>query len=95
MEKFQPGRIVATIAALSALERSRESVFTFLSRHIQGDWGDALPPEDATANERALKDGSRLLSAYQLATGQALWIITESEDDGVRFATTVMLPSDY
>lgn len=95
MQEFQPGRIVATIAAISTLERSGESIFRFLSRHIQGNWGDALPPEDATANERALKDGSRLLSAYQLATGQKLWIITDSEEDGVRFATTVLLPSDY
>jgi hypothetical protein len=62
---------------------------TALRRHACGDWGD-LCPEDTLANEEALRDGDRLLSAY----GQGelrFWIITEAD----RSVTTVLLPEDY
>jgi hypothetical protein len=53
--------------------------------------------EDAEANNQALRDGSRLLSAYILNDGKTkIWVITEAEDDnGNRAATTILLPSDY
>ena len=54
--------------------------------------------EDAEANNQALKDGSRLLSAYVLADQDKtrLWIISEAEDDhGNREATTALLASEY
>jgi hypothetical protein len=65
---FRPGRIVATPAALNALERSGQSVWVFLSRHLAGDWG-VVDSEDKTANDESLRDGSRLLSAYLLDSG--------------------------
>ncbi len=34
-----------------------------LSRHVKGDWGD-VDDEDKQTNDRALKQGTRLLSAY-------------------------------
>ena len=36
---FQPGRVVATPAALEALEQAGQSVWIFLARHLAGDWG--------------------------------------------------------
>jgi hypothetical protein len=55
-------------------------------------WG----AEDAEANNEALQDGSRLLSAYVLKTGEKLWCIPEAEDDqGNRAATTLLLPDEY
>ena len=54
-------------------------------------------PEFLSATEAALKDGSRIFSAYNLPrTGERLWIITEAEgDDGNRASTCVLLPDDY
>jgi hypothetical protein len=47
--------------------------------------------EDAQSNELALKDGSRLLSAYTLTGGEKIWVITEAD----RSSTTVLLPEEY
>ena len=41
-----------------------------LSRHTAGDWGD-VDKEDAKANDRALEDGTRLLSAAILGVSEA------------------------
>jgi len=43
------------------------------------------------ANDRALREGDRLLSAYKTSTGERLWVITEAD----RSATTILLPSEY
>ena len=56
---------------------------------MSGDWGD-LSDDDITENEISLKERFRLLSSYQTAKGQQLWIITEAD----RSATTILLPSD-
>jgi hypothetical protein len=93
--KFLLGQIVATPAALEALEKVGQSATEFLQRHARGDWGDVCE-EDRQANEQALIDGSRLLSPYRTSLGVKLWIITEAVDDsGKRVATTILLPSEY
>ena len=61
-----------------------------LRRHARGDWGN-LPPEDRQQNELALKDGSRLFSAYQHWRLPKIRIITEAD----RSVTTVLFPEDY
>ncbi len=93
--KFSLGQTVATPAALEALEESGQDPGTFLSRHIQGDWGEVCD-EDKGLNDQSLIDGSRLLSAYKTLRGTKIWIITEATDDnGHRAATTILLPSEY
>jgi len=89
-EKFQPGRIVATPGALAALEASGEAPFDYLSRHIQGDWGE-IDEHDSRENELSLIHGFRLLSAYTLRDGTKIWIITEAD----RSASTLLLPEEY
>ena len=93
---FKMGQVVATPGALEALEQAQQTPWEFLSRHVAGDWG-VVDAEDAEANNQALKDGSRLLSAYILKDGKTkIWVITEAEDDhGNRSATTLLLPSEY
>jgi hypothetical protein len=93
---FKLGQVVATPGALEALERASQTPWEFLSLHVAGNWG-AVDAEDAEANNQALKDGSRLLSAYILKDGKTkLWVITEAEDDnGSRAATTLLLPDEY
>jgi hypothetical protein len=80
--------MVATPNALSQIGPA--DIGIGLRRHLSGDWGD-LDLEDKAANDNALADGSRLLSAYHAADGTKFWIITEAD----RSATTVLLPEDY
>jgi len=93
--KFQLGQILATPGALEALEESGQTPGFFLQKHQQGDWG-LVCDDDKMANDHALIDGSRLLSAYKTLKGVKLWIITEAVDDnGHRAATSCILPSEY
>lgn len=92
---FPLGRLVATPAALEAIEASGQSPAFFLEKHAAGDWGD-VTAEDARLNDLALIDGSRVLSAYRTLRGVKIWIITEGTDDeGRRAATTILLPDEY
>lgn len=83
------GQVVVTPSALVALISSGQEARLFLARHLCGDWG-AGTPADAQANDRALREADRLLSAYPLQSGQTLWIITEAD----RSVTTLLLPED-
>ena len=94
---FDLGQIVATPGALAALEEAGVSPACLISRHVTGDWG-CVCDEDKQANNEALIDGSRLLSAYVLPTKVKVkvWAITEAKDDqGRRSATTLLLPEEY
>ena len=51
----------------------------------------ALDADDARANDRALIDGERLLSAYTLVGGTKVWVITEAD----RSSTCILLPEEY
>lgn len=95
--KFSLGQIFITPEAQSELEKANQSPWQFIiALHSQGQWGDELCEEDRVLNDESLNDGSRLLSAYKLATGVKIWVITEAEDDsGKRAATTVLLPEEY
>lgn len=87
---FKLGQVVATPGALEALEKAGQSPWEFLSRHIQGDWGD-VDAEDRQANLQAIQDGDRILSAYILRTGEKIWVITEAD----RSSSCCLLPSEY
>ena len=88
LAKFRLGHIVATPNALSQL--TQEDILTGIQRHQSSDWGE-LSNEDREANNRALIEGARLLSAYHAQNGVKFWIITEAD----RSVTTVLLPEDY
>ena len=92
---FSLGRVVATPAALAFLEKHGVASVALLNRHQRGDWGD-LTRHDRTANDAALVNGSRLLSAY-LINGDRIWIITEAvgEDGATRASSCLLLPSEY
>lgn len=93
--RFNSTAVLSTPAALEAFERNHQTPFFFLQKHFAGDWGE-LCEEDRQANEQALLDGSRLLSAYRLRDNTKIWIITEAENEsGHREVTTTLLPSDY
>ncbi|MGE0756067.1 MAG: hypothetical protein AB7F89_10745 [Pirellulaceae bacterium] len=95
-QKFDVGHVLATPAALAALEQAGQTPADVLSRHAAGDWGEGLCATDQQLNDAALAAGSRLLSAYRLASGRKLWVITEAVDEaGRRPATTLLLPDEY
>lgn len=86
--RFQLGQIVITPNAMDRL--SPIDGMMALGRHIKGDWGD-VPREDWEANDEALENEGRLLSAYRSLDGVKFWIITEWD----RSVTTILLPEDY
>jgi hypothetical protein len=88
---FELGHVVMTAGA-AALGVDFEP---FLARHAAGDWGSTLDEFDKRQNDIAVKEGYRILSAYDVPIGnggtERIWIITESN----RSSTTVLKPSEY
>lgn len=94
--KFDPGQVVMTATFKAEAEErwgqngTAYRILQILKRHTAGDWGD-LEADDVAANDQALVDGDRLLSAYNEEFGFKVWVITEAD----RSATTILLPDDY
>lgn len=88
MDGFKLGQLLITPGANDAM--IGEDRLTYIARHARGDWG-VVGKDDWRANDRALEEGSRLLSAYLLRDGTKIWVITESD----RSATTILLPDEY
>ena len=61
-----------------------------LTRHMLGDWGD-VSERDRRENEFSVKNGLRILSAYQITDDVKVWVITEAN----RSVTTILLPDEY
>ena len=88
--RFALGQTFITPGAEEALQIAGQTAIEFLRRHMSCDWGE-LSEDDIQENDVSLKEGFRILSAYQTGKGQKLWIITEAD----RSATTILLPSEY
>jgi hypothetical protein len=83
---FNLGEIIYTGA--STLRLRTEEVMTALHRHANGDWGDLLP-EDAIANDLALKSGGKLFSAYGFGRDR-FWVLTDFQLS----VTAILMPDD-
>jgi hypothetical protein len=93
---FSLGRIVATPSALRLAQSGAFDPAELLGRHVCGDWGDLNASFDRRENERALRSGARIFSAYQTPQGGRVWIITEATNDaGARRSTCILLPEEY
>lgn len=93
---FDLGQVVATPAALAHLEMHGLFPSVLLSQHLHGDWG-LVDVHDAKCNDEALRNGGRILSAYEVE-GVRIWVITEAETEGPgrrRASTCLLLPSEY
>lgn len=86
--RFQLGRLSATAKAINKLDS--DDMFYALNQHRAGNWGD-VDARIRSDNERALLEGTRLLSIHHTPDGVEFWIITEMGRD----TTTVLLPEDY
>lgn len=87
---FPLGEVVSTPGALEAMQAANVSPLALLHRHLRGDWGN-LDKHDKQLNDLAIKDGSRIFSAYEITPTSKVWLITEAD----RSATTFLLPSEY
>jgi hypothetical protein len=91
MAKFPLGQIMMTRAINDRVADDTafaKLVWNSLLRHANGDWGD-LDKADVQANNEAVLNGERLLSAY--GSSEKIWIITEWD----RSVTTILFPGDY
>jgi hypothetical protein len=84
------GAVVMTPGAKKLTEELGVDPAKLLARHVTGDWGD-MAEADKQANDEALRDGSRIFSAYKLVDDHKIWIITTVD----RRFTTILLPSEY
>lgn len=92
--QFPLGQTFATPAVQTYLADHGVSALALLSRHARGDWG-VVCKDDRAVNDNALKDGSRLLSVYDVA-GERIWVITEAESfPGHRASTCILFPREY
>ena len=87
---FPLGEVVSTPSALEAMHAANVSPLALLHRHLRGDWGN-LDKHDKQLNDLAIKDGTRIFSAYDITPTSKVWLITEAD----RSATTFLLPSEY
>ena len=88
--RFSLGQVVTTPGAINAFSKTGEEPFSFVYRHVAGDWGD-LDQEDRMENERSVRQGFRILSSYRLSDGTKIYIITEAD----RSSTCILLPEEY
>jgi hypothetical protein len=89
-QKFPLGEIVATPESLRCIDDAGQTPDFFLDRHAQGDWG-AVADEDWRANDEALVNGDRIVSAYRTLRNVRIWIVSEAD----RSATIIILPEQY
>ena len=95
---FALGQLVMTSGVNDLVAEDEEFskfVVKSLNRHARRDWGD-VDAEDKQTNDQSLKQGLRVLSAYNddrfpkhgIST---IWIITEAD----RSTTTILFPDEY
>jgi hypothetical protein len=87
--KFNLGETCATPAVIQLAATHGLTLYRYLRKHHCGEWGD-LSDEDKAANDHALENGDRILSAYHIAD-RKIYIITEHD----RSRTTLMLAEEY
>jgi len=87
---FPLGAVYLTVGAREALENSNQLPNEFLVKHQSGNWG-LVCKEDAEENDFSVKEGFRVLSAYNLDSGVKIWIITESD----RSSSTILCPNEF
>ena len=91
--EFQLGR---PSASEGVADRATQDVafatfcYKCLRRHADGDWGH-VSMEDQDRNDRAIEEGSCILSAYRRKGCPEIWIVTKAD----RSATKILFPHEY
>ena len=95
---FRLGQLLATPAALAALDRfGVQPLDLVMGRHVVGEWGD-LCEEDRELNMHSIAHGMRIFSSYKLGattsectSTETIFVITEAD----RSSTTILRWDDY
>lgn len=90
MTLFAIGQIVATPAALAAIDVAGITPLDLILRHANGNYGN-LDRDDIAANLLAIEKGLRILSKYVLLSGESVYVITEAD----RSSTCLLLTDEY
>lgn len=91
---FETGRLVCTSGVMKMMQKSLRFchfVSQSVELYLNADWGSS-DPSSWTANDKAVRDGNRILAVYisdELC--HTIWIITEAE----RKYTTICFPDEY
>jgi hypothetical protein len=85
---FTLGQIVIRPRAAILLQNTGTNPASLFLRHVTGDWGD-VGNDQRRANEQAIREGGRILSAYGHGNLR-LYVITEAD----RSATTIRTEND-
>jgi len=88
LNKLELGCVVASQGTATIFNGQEERLNWFLARHQSGDWG-SLPESAVEENERALRDGGKVKSAY-IFDGFKVLVVTEAD----RSTTKVLLPEE-
>lgn len=83
---IDPGRVVATPAALAALEAVDDNAATYVGRHVRGDWGTTGTWDATEVTER-----ERLYGAMATDDGAKLNRLSVEMDNGSRIISTYTL----
>jgi hypothetical protein len=91
---FPLGTLLITPGAVELLRGYAIDPLDLVARHAAGDWGN-LDRHDRAVNNRALKDGSQLMSWYQVKKEGCpprlgVWVITTAD----RETTTITTPEE-
>jgi uncharacterized phage-associated protein len=81
---------MATPGVMNAFAATGENPINYIVRHMNLDPG-SLGADDQLQNLRAVREGMRVFSAYELRNGTRIWILTEAD----RSVTTILLPEEY
>ena len=85
---FTLGEIVIRQRAALLMQNLRINPASLFLRHVTGDWGD-VSGDQRRANEEAVREGGRVLSAYGQGN-MRIYVITEAD----RSATTIRTADD-
>lgn len=88
MRPFELGQLLATPGAIRFLSNHQVDALDLLQRHLKNE--SDVCPEDRRGNERAVQEGSRIFSVFQIESTK-LYVITECDHS----ATTILLASEY
>ena len=83
-------RVLCTPDGLDALERAGVEPRVLVGRHATGDWGD-LGDDDKTYNDLCVKKGNQVSSAYNIAEGVVVWVVTDAD----RSKTIIMRSDEF
>jgi hypothetical protein len=88
--RFDGGHVIITQPSEKLMHRHGVDPHELLEKHCSGDWGDQSD-EDKKAWDRALENGSSLMSVYRVGDEEEVWLMTDVE----RLATIFLSPDEY